>query len=60
MDYIPIVDLSKVLTDDGEILDKDLLATSKEVFHALSGIGFVYLKNHGIKGDIVRKIAIKN
>ncbi|ODN05209.1 hypothetical protein Ocin01_01492 [Orchesella cincta] len=50
--YIPVVDLSK-LTENDSISDTDWTLTAKEIFQALSGIGFAYLSNHGISNKII-------
>jgi isopenicillin N synthase-like dioxygenase len=46
MDFIPIVDFSKLTNATPST--NDWTITAYEVFHALNGIGFVYLKNHGV------------
>lgn len=53
MDYIPVVDLSKI-SGKGVVNRTDLGSVGEELFKALSGIGFAYLSNHGIDQNIVR------
>lgn len=53
MEYIPVVDVSKI-TKEGPVSESDFAAVAQEIFHALSGIGFAYLSNHGIDKKIVR------
>lgn len=54
MDHIPIVDFIKLVA--GNPSEKDWKSTAEEIFKALSGIGFVYIKNHGISSKTVKCI----
>jgi len=51
MDFIPIVDISNLLNQNSS--KEDWKHTAEEIFRALNGIGFVYVKNHGIDSNTV-------
>ena len=59
MDCIPVVDFSPISTKNGRVpseVDWELVA--KEIDRVLTGIGFVYIKNHGIPQEKVKSAQI--
>ena len=50
-DFIPVVDFSEVLAAKGPELAN--LPAVLELHSAFSQVGFVFLKNHGIKRELV-------
>lgn len=46
---IPVVDLSAFYSGSPE----EALSTSKKLYAAFKGVGFAYLKNHGVPQDLV-------
>jgi isopenicillin N synthase-like dioxygenase len=59
MNKIPIVDLSRLSDADGSIPSQsDWNETVKEIERALHGIGFVYVINHGLSEETVKKILV--
>jgi len=53
---IPIVDMKNLdLGNSGKVSSGSLDQVSKELDAAFSSVGFVYLKNHGISQDVIRK-----
>jgi isopenicillin N synthase-like dioxygenase len=51
MDYIPVIDLARINCIKTETKDWEEAANS--IREALSGIGFMYLINHGVSEDVV-------
>lgn len=54
---IPIVDFTEVAVtlDDNEIPSASLQSCAEQIVEALSGIGFVYVRNHGIPKEQVQE-----
>ena len=60
--YIPLVDfscLSLEHKDPPSPSDEGFQSLAKQIYDAFSTVGFVYLKNHGVQSEQVRRLVNK-
>lgn len=53
---IPIIDLSALQGNYDEIAEKDFKTVAQAFGTAMSSVGFVYIKNHGVEMNKVSEI----